>query len=86
MEGKEKIPDREDRYVEGQKYEITWNLQGIKIKFIYSEQSACGKKKTKQKTNKKKKQKNTTTRRDEQDRTLERLQGSQCKWSNLQSW
>lgn len=80
MEGKEKIPDREDRYVEGQKYEITWNLQGIKIKFIYSEQSACGKKK------KKKIQKNTTTRRDEQDRTLERLQGSQCKWSNLQSW
>lgn len=47
MEGKEKIPDREDRYVEGQKYEITWNLQGIKIKFIYSEQSACGKKKKK---------------------------------------
>ena len=52
MEGKEKIPDREDRYVEGQKYEITWNLQGIKIKFIYSEQSACGKKKKKKNTKK----------------------------------
>lgn len=46
MEGKEKVPDREDRYVEEQTHEITWNLQGIKSKFIYSEQSACGQKKT----------------------------------------
>ena len=48
MEGKEKVPDREDRYVEEQTHEITWNLQGIKSKFIYSEQSACGQNKTKQ--------------------------------------
>lgn len=47
MEGKEKVPDREDRYVEEQTHEITWNLQGIKSKFIYSEQSACGQKKKK---------------------------------------
>ena len=83
MEGKEKVPDREDRYVEEQTHEITWNLQGIKSKFIYSEQTACGQKnKTKQnKTNQNKK-----NRRDEQDRKLERLQGSQYKWSNIQSW
>ena len=31
----------------------------------------------------KKKKKN---RRDEEDRRLERLQGSQYKWSNIQSW
>lgn len=73
MEGKEKVPDREDRYVEEQTHKITWNLQGIKSKFIYSEQSACGQKKKK-------------NRRDEEDRRLERLQGSQYKWSNIQSW
>ena len=67
MEGKEKIPDREDRYIEEQKYEITWNLHGIKSKFICSEQSACGQK----------------SKRDEQDRRLKRLQGSQYKWSNI---
>ena len=48
MEGKEKVPDREDRYVEEQTHEITWNLQWIKSKFIYSKQSACGQKKKKQ--------------------------------------
>ena len=54
MEGKEKVPEREDRYVEEQTHEITWNLQGIKSKFIYSEQSACGQKnKTKQNKTKK---------------------------------
>ena len=77
MEGKEKVPDREDRYVEEQTHEITWNLQGIKSKFIYSEQSACGQKKQ---------NKTKQNRRDEQDRKLERLQGSQYKWSNIQSW
>ena len=67
MEGKEKIPDREDRYIEEQKYEITMNLHGIKSKFIYSVQIPCGQ----------------NSKRDVQDRRLERLQGSQYKWSNI---